>query len=62
MFQTLMNVPLILITVSRYAVIQCQTGPVTVILATVCILMDEHVKVLLLIANPSVHQVFRDYC
>ena len=53
MFQTLMNVPLVLITVSRYAVTQFQTGPVTVTLATVCILMDEHVKVLLLTTNSS---------
>ena len=54
MFQTLMNVPLVLTAVSRYAVTQFQAGPVTVTLATLCVLMKEHVKVLLLITNPNI--------
>ena len=49
--QITMSVPLVLITVSRFVVIQSHTGVVAATLATVYVLIAEHVKVLISIKN-----------
>ena len=45
--QITMSVPLVLITVSKFVVTQFHTGVVAAMLATVYVLMAEHVKVII---------------
>jgi len=45
----MMNVLLVLITVSRYAVTQFHTGLVAAMLATAYVLITEHVKVVIML-------------
>ena len=40
-----MNVKLVLIIVNKFAATQFHTGVVVAMMATVCVLMEEHVKV-----------------